>query len=1510
MRHRKLSRKPAHPGRILLACALLGLLALTLPPTDVGADDTDLVRENTADPFVFFLVDTSSSMNLSIFDGGPAPRDGDDPASRIYQVKKVLYEVLQDEIDINYGLATYNQDELHVRGKHWLYETAVDGVWTPDFPFPYPLATIRDRSDVDGDGDITEILTLGDQLVFGSLFLELEADSAAVDPAVAQTAGSCIAPILVGTTGLNLPINDEGHRRINRFAKLREPFVDDPFTEPPTFMWIRFSTGGPTYLLEVAIDPDSSFDGNPATATIDLNRVGNPLLKVDMTLRELVGDCAGLGVGSGDDDGGSRLEDVAKQVVVLRLVGSFLMHDKPDDGSKTTDATAGVWHWTDAFAIGIEGNLRPFSGKGIEGNYDSDFVAGEPITVEPKDDLCIGKNANAQRCIDPPLKHTTTQSASAPDDRELDRGDFLPWDWEGDNREEFFRRLNPNHGTGQGADFGVASYFEDTPEAITLPNGRGVTAFPLRHTVVPDGSGNLIRIPATPPPIIAFGGSPLARAINDLRCWYNGKNNDNKCAADTERPWDEGWRFVAADKDALATCRRPFLLVISDGEDTVDSGGGTGENASADVGNLLSQSGEPGVQTWVFNLGDADNCSGGELNSIANAGKDPGSKIDNCITVGDPDNLEIRLREVLGVILEETRSFASAAVPTVQADEGDKLFLTQFRPARGKSVWRGRVLGFLKPVPLSDPPERQPLTDTVCDADTGVDSECFLWDAGEVMLGQVNDANPLGPNSNQRRVYYTRRVEGVDGGPVLGGQWGENREEFDDPRRGEALDGTTAVTPLERDLWRGLGIAFDENDEASVLGARTATRNVITETYKLKQHVFGDEATPTSYILGDVFHSNPLVVGVPNNTRFFADDTDNYREFSRHHQHRRSVLLMGSNDGMLHAFDAGVFDPSAGEFTDGSGLEIFAYVPRGVMPAVRTMADFTSPRRWGVDGSVNAADVFIDPVFSGAPDPDDREWRTVLVGGLRRGGESYYALDITQPEALEDDTFVPNNGGGTPESNNSEPEIPNCLVTTEAESDNDVVTSCHGELDYPAPLWEFDDTVLLADGTRLRLDEDPTQDPPLPGEDKPDLAQTWSVPNLGRIRVLEDLGGGAGPEEFTRHVAVFGGGIDPNDKLGRGNYLYMVDIETGEAIYKARLEGAAPAEPAAIDSDQDGLIDRIYIGTLAGFLYRVDLVGPNGELPVIDAIPVPGGPDQQRIVLNAGDPWVPRKIFDTVETITFQDADGNDVSIQISRPIYFRPSVIFVAELGEFALAFGTGNRENLWGGDDTTEGRFYIFVDETEGNIPPDPPITQEDLFLIVADDASPDPSDPNDPIQNNPEALNPLIAPGSDGIRGWFFVLQPKERVVTNAFALSGITVFSTFIPRVDPAIAPDGGPACALRGISRAFAVFTTNGVGSLFDADTGVRVRNTEVSSLATEAYIERGQTKNPAKEGETTSDALSANLERVMDELKRLFPENCKFANYRIDIKTISANTGVVHIAPVPVCIIEKNWREF
>jgi hypothetical protein len=57
--------------------------------------------------------------------------------------------------------------------------------------------------------------------------------------------------------------------------------------------------------------------------------------------------------------------------------------------------------------------------------------------------------------------------------------------------------------------------------------------------------------------------------------------------------------------------------------------------------------------------------------------------------------------------------------------------------------------------------------------------------------------------------------------------------------------------------------------------------------------------------------------------------------------------------------------------------------------------------------------------------------------------------------------------------------------------------------------------------------------------------------------------------------------------------------------------------------------------------------------------------------------------------------------------------------------------------------------------------------------------------------------------------------------------------------------------------------------------------------------------------------LSAELLQIQEELKGLFPSNCKFPpGYNIGVKTRVTDTGIEFIAPVPICVIEKNFRDY
>ena len=128
-----------------------------------------------------------------------------------------------------------------------------------------------------------------------------------------------------------------------------------------------------------------------------------------------------------------------------------------------------------------------------------------------------------------------------------------------------------------------------------------------------------------------------------------------------------------------------------------------------------------------------------------------------------------------------------------------------------------------------------------------------------------------------------------------------------------------------------------------------------------------------SHILGDIVDSAPVYVGAP--TGHYADAT--YLTFEAAQASRPARLYVGANDGMVHGFDAT------------SGNETSAFVPNAVYPNLVNLSQplYDTRHQYFVDASPQAADV----QFS------DASWHTILVGGEGAGGNTIYALDVTNP---------------------------------------------------------------------------------------------------------------------------------------------------------------------------------------------------------------------------------------------------------------------------------------------------------------------------------------------------------------------------------------------------------------------------------------------------------------------------------------------------------------------------------
>ncbi|TWD90681.1 type IV pilus assembly protein PilY1 [Variovorax beijingensis] len=130
-------------------------------------------------------------------------------------------------------------------------------------------------------------------------------------------------------------------------------------------------------------------------------------------------------------------------------------------------------------------------------------------------------------------------------------------------------------------------------------------------------------------------------------------------------------------------------------------------------------------------------------------------------------------------------------------------------------------------------------------------------------------------------------------------------------------------------------------------------------------------------VLGDIINGAPAYVGKPP----FTYSDAGYSSFVVAKKDRKPMVYVGANDGMLHAFSAGGTD---------AGTERWAYVPSIVMPEMYRLADtsYESRHRYFVDGAPVIGDIKVGS-----------DWKTILVGGLNKGGRGYYALDITDPES-------------------------------------------------------------------------------------------------------------------------------------------------------------------------------------------------------------------------------------------------------------------------------------------------------------------------------------------------------------------------------------------------------------------------------------------------------------------------------------------------------------------------------
>lgn len=302
----------------------------------------------------------------------------------------------------------------------------------------------------------------------------------------------------------------------------------------------------------------------------------------------------------------------------------------------------------------------------------------------------------------------------------------------------------------------------------------------------------------------------------------------------------------------------------------------------------------------------------------------------------NPAALVTYLSNILNTILAR-RTSATALSPTVSVLTAGS---NAFQAGYDSGDWSGQLVrNTLDPV-------------------TGAPVGTASWDAGCVLTGgacttAASSGTVRDPNT---RVIYT--WNGTTGTPFT---WaGLNSTQQTALNIAPATGAADANGPLRVQYLRG-----DRTNEtvAPVMRRRGSVLGAIVNS----QVVY--VSAPTGGFSDSFPAGSPEAMAAASGTT--------YSQFVYNNRARAPTIYVGSNDGMMHAFNAD------------DGTERWAYVPNMLFGNGKldklTDASITSEIPT-VDDTVVVQDVFI----SGA-------WHTVLVGTMRLGGRGVFALDITDP---------------------------------------------------------------------------------------------------------------------------------------------------------------------------------------------------------------------------------------------------------------------------------------------------------------------------------------------------------------------------------------------------------------------------------------------------------------------------------------------------------------------------------
>ncbi|WP_319408634.1 PilC/PilY family type IV pilus protein [uncultured Desulfosarcina sp.] len=297
----------------------------------------------------------------------------------------------------------------------------------------------------------------------------------------------------------------------------------------------------------------------------------------------------------------------------------------------------------------------------------------------------------------------------------------------------------------------------------------------------------------------------------------------------------------------------------------------------------------------------------------------------------------------------------------------------------------------------------------------------------------------------------------------------------------------------------------------------------------------------TVWKLGDIVNSTPVSVSKAPDYYHLIYGDESFQTYLDFTKDRETVVYVGANDGMLHAFTSWYYNAS-GQYTqpaattEGLGDELWAYIPQTLLPHLKFLAAPDYAHTFYVDLKPKLFDARI--FYADATHPGG--WGTILLVGLNMGGKHIWAEGD-----FDGDT-------STLETRNFYPTYI-CMDVTNPRA--------------PRLLWE---------------------------RSYENLAMSTSFPAAVAVGAKRTVSGGKYVWYDSQWSVAFGSG--PTEYDGTSNqsgYMFVVDLKTGKPfgyndgtvthdwLFTTGTANTSMNSPTAFDKNLTYNVDSIYFGSIA-----------------------------------------------------------------------------------------------------------------------------------------------------------------------------------------------------------------------------------------------------------------------------------------------------------------------------------------